>query len=246
MKLKRIKSICFAVCSLVLFAGVPAAAAQSGNTDTTFPDQELIVDESTDTGEQTFPSEEKLKEAEDKTGSIHVILTDGKTGTSKKGIRFQCIKVADVVNGEYMLADTYEDSKVVLNEIENSGSLDAAAKKLAEYQSEEHFVETDEKGEVTIPELSVGVYLLKAEDSDSYDTISPALIAIPTWNEQEGEMQYDVSVEPKHTPKPDEERNSAPQTGLEDHTMRYLCVAGICFAGAFGIGMLGKKKGKKA
>ena len=237
--IKRLKNIFFAVCSLVWLAGVPIAAAQPEETDITLSDQELVTDGSADTGEHTFPSREALKGvSEEKTGSIHIVLTDGKAGTRKQGIRFQCIQVADVVNGEYVLADAYKDSEVILNEIENSGSLDAAAKKLAEHREEEPFVETDENGEVTIPELPVGVYLLKAEDCDTYDAISPALIAIPTWNEQEGEMQYDVSIEPKHTPKPEKERNTAPQTGIEEHTGKYLAAAGICLAGAFGLAAL--------
>lgn len=244
---KIVKSIFFAVCSLVWLAGVPIAAAQSEDANFTLSDQELVTDGSMDTGEQTFPPKEVLEGvSEKKTGSIHVVLTDGKNGTSKAGIRFQCIRVADVINGEYVLVDIYEDSKVALNEIENSGSLDAAAKKFAEYQAADQFVETNENGEMTISDLSVGVYLLKAEDCDTYDTISPALIAIPTWNEQEGEMQYDVSIEPKHTPKPEKERNTAPQTGLEEHTVKYLAAAGMCLVGAFGLAVLiGGKEERK-
>lgn len=36
----------------------------------------------------------------------------------------------------------------------------------------------------------------------AYDDITPILIAIPTWDEEVGDMIYDVSVYPKHTPVP--------------------------------------------
>lgn len=249
MELKKVKSIFWVVCSLVLSAGMPAVAAQPENADSLISDQELVMDEtSTDAGEQIFPFWEIQEEAlEQKTGSIRVVLTDGKTGTSKKGIRLQCVKVADVEDGGYVLVDPYKDFAVNLNEIENSGGLDAAAKRFAEYKAEGGFVETNENGEAVISDLSVGVYLLKAEESGTYDTISPALIAIPTWDKQKGEMQYDVSIEPKHAPKPEKEQNTAPQTGIEDHTVKNLVTAGICLAGALGLAAASnaKEEGKK-
>ena len=80
--------------------------------------------------------------------------------------------------------------------------------------------------------LEVGVYLISAEDTERYDTVEPSLIAVPTWSDSEGEMQYDVVIEPKHTEKPDKEENTAPQTNLEENTWRYAGLAGICVVGA--------------
>ncbi|MFR5556238.1 MAG: hypothetical protein ACLTKE_04930, partial [Coprococcus sp.] len=61
---------------------------------------------------------------------------------------------------------------------------------------------TDADGKAIIKDLDVGVYLLYASEHKRYDDITPLLIAIPTWGEQEGDMLYDVKVIPKHTPVP--------------------------------------------
>ena len=57
-------------------------------------------------------------------------------------------------------------------------------------------------GKAIIKDLNVGVYLLYASNDTRYDDITPLLIAIPTWGEEEGTMMYDVKVIPKHTPVP--------------------------------------------
>ena len=42
--------------------------------------------------------------------------------------------------------------------------------------------------------LSEGVYLITAKETKDYDCISPFLVAMPTWNEQCGEMIYEIEV----------------------------------------------------
>ena len=44
--------------------------------------------------------------------------------------------------------------------------------------------------------------MLYVADQKNYEEITPVLIAVPTWGEQEGTMLYDVKVYPKHTPLP--------------------------------------------
>ena len=154
--------------------------------------------------------------------------------------------------------DAYKSTSIDFTSLENSDAVDGAAKSLAAVvgNTADATTTTDESGKASFSGLEVGVYLITAEDTDTYDTISPSLLAIPTWNENEGDMIYDVSVEPKHTPKPDTsspEKSSsgssktAPQTNVEDHTKEYITIGSICFAGAVAaatVTVVKKKKNK--
>lgn len=99
-----------------------------------------------------------------------------------------------------------------------------------------------DKTVVTFKNLEVGVYLIYAQDTETYDTVEPSLIAVPTWNDSEGEMQYDVMIAPKHTEKPEKEDNVAPQTSLQENTWKYVTAAGICVCGALLCTILYKRK----
>ncbi len=135
-------------------------------------------------------------------GSIEIELTDGGVGTSKEGVVFEYAKVADVIDGEYQLLDIYQESGIDLNEIETAEQLEEAALQLSNYKTTDGSCTTDTSGKAIIKDLNVGVYLLYASDDSGYDDITPLLIAIPTWGEEEGTMMYDVKVIPKHTPVP--------------------------------------------
>lgn len=135
-------------------------------------------------------------------GSIEIELTDGGVGTAKEGVVFEYAKVADVIDGEYQLLDTYQGSGIDLNVIDTAIQLEEAAIKLSAYKTSDGNCVTDKNGKALIKDLEVGVYLLYASDDTRYDDITPLLIAIPTWGEQEGDMLYDVKVIPKHTPVP--------------------------------------------
>lgn len=135
-------------------------------------------------------------------GSIEIELTDGGVGTSKENVVFEYSKVADVVDGEYELLDTYRGSGIDLNTIETAEQLEEAALQLSNYKTTDGSCTTDTSGKAIIKDLNVGVYLLYASDDSGYDDITPLLIAIPTWGEEEGTMMYDVKVIPKHTPVP--------------------------------------------
>lgn len=174
-------------------------------------------------------TQEDPMENRDKQGTINIQLTDEKEENNKSGIRFYCLKVADVVNGEYVLEADYQQSNVDLNTIENAESLKEAAEKLAGYENKDGQSEiTDEKGCVSFSNLEVGVYLVYAEDKPSYDVIESSLVAIPMWDEVEENMMYEVNVEPKHTPRPETPSNTVPQTGLQEKTFYYLAGAGFC------------------
>lgn len=225
----KYKHILTAVCTIVALGTSTVYAA-----DTTITDSDLVVDEATVSGEQVLPDRTELEQVDKaRTGSIQVELTDGKAGTEKSNIKVSCQKVADIVQGEYVLTGDYENAEVDLNAIETSSNLKVVAEKLlAKSENSTNTNTTDESGIVTFNNLEVGVYLIYAEDSETYDTVDPSLIAIPTWSDSEEHMLYDVVITPKHTEKPDKENNVAPQTNLEDSTWKYAGAAGICVLGA--------------
>ena len=208
--------------------------------------EELVVNSTNQNskGEQTLPTKEQLAEVkEEKTGSIAIQLTDGKAGSNKNGIRFSCVKVADVVAGEYVLDTRYQQSGVDLNGVDSAAALKTVAEKLSGYRTgEEKTAITDQNGAVSFSNLEVGVYLIQGEDNPTFDVIEPALIAIPTWSDEEKEMLYEVTMEPKHTPRPDQPNHTAPQTGLQDRTLYYLAGAGGCIAVAGVLLLIGRKR----
>lgn len=240
MKMVKYKRILAAAC---IFAAMGVSTV--GAADTAFDENELITEKTTtSTGDQVFPNSEELAQVDAvKTGSIQVALTDGKAGTEKANVKISCQKVADIVQGEYVLTEDYENTGVDLNAIENANELKTAAEQLLSNGGKStSTTATDESGTVTFKDLEVGVYLISAEDTETYDTVEPSLIAVPTWNDSEGEMQYDVMIAPKHTEKPEKEDNVAPQTSLQENTWKYVTAAGICVCGALFCTILYKRK----
>ena len=231
MKMEKYKQILGAACIITVLGASTVFAADT----TILKENDLAVDQTTATsGEQVLPDSGQLEKVDQvKKGSIQVELTDGKAGTEKSNVKISCQKVAEIVQGEYVLLKEYEDADVDLNAIENSNDLKNAADKLfSEKKENTNAGTTDTSGKVTFQNLEVGVYLISAEDTENYDTIEPSLIAVPTWNDSNGEMQYDVVIEPKHTEKPDKESNVAPQTSLKENTWDYIGGASICVLGA--------------
>ena len=248
MKMRRFKqllAVSFAIAALCTNTAF-AAEQTENNTTKEVTIEELVVNSTNQNskGEQTLPTKEQLAEVkEEKTGSIAIQLTDGKAGSNKNGIRFSCVKVADVVAGEYVLDTRYQQSGVDLNGVDSAAALKTVAEKLSGYRTgEEKTAITDQNGAVSFSNLEVGVYLIQGEDNPTFDVIEPALIAIPTWSDEEKEMLYEVTMEPKHTPRPDQPNHTAPQTGLQDRTLYYLAGAGGCIAVAGVLLLIGRKR----
>ena len=221
MKMVRYKQILAAACVFAALSASNVAAAE-----TTLNENDLVIDKTvTVIGDQVLPDSEELAKVEKvRTGSIEVVLTDGKAGTEKSNVKIGC-------------------QKVDLNAIENANDLKTAAEKLLATAGEStSAAPTDAEGFVTFKNLEVGVYLIFAQDTETYDTVEPSLIAVPTWNDSEGEMQYDVMIAPKHTEKPEKEDNVAPQTSLQENTWKYVTAAGICVCGALFCTILYKRK----
>ena len=244
MKMRRFKqllAVSFAIAALCTNTAF-AAEQTENNTTKEVTKEELVVNSTNQNskGEQTLPTKEQLAEVkEEKTGSIAIQLTDGKAGSNKNGIRFSCVKVA----GEYVLDTRYQQSGVDLNGVDSAAALKTVAEKLSGYRTgEEKTATTDQNGAVSFSNLEVGVYLIQGEDNPTFDVIEPALIAIPTWSDEEKEMLYEVTMEPKHTPRPDQPNHTAPQTGLQDRTLYYLAGAGGCIAVAGVLLLIGRKR----
>lgn len=238
------------------------AKGRETKEDMNIQEKDLMVNPGgTADGESVLPSREKLTEVDTgKSGKITVRLAEGKEGVAGAGVRFCCVKVADIANGEYVLEERYQDCGVDLNHIENSAGMEEAALGLAGLveMADVEQAETGQSGEAVFTKLGTGVYLVMAEDNPAYDTVCPALVSIPLWDESKGEMCYETVIEPKHTPRPEEpgkeeepetgaQLRGAPQTGIKDNTAGYLIAAAICFSGVCLLGLSAgmSKRGKK-
>lgn len=96
-------------------------------------------------------------------------------------------------------------------------------KVLASKEYDSSIKRTDRNGEIRFEDLNVGLYLLKAKDTKTYGTISPALVAVPTWDEIEKKMEYNIKVIPKYT----KEISQSVKTGDFENIIGYMTVAGI-------------------
>ncbi len=173
------------------------------------------------------------------TGSITIQLEDGAKGTSKTNVSFICDKVADLVDGEYQLTEDVRESRVNLNKIEYANDAEIAAKRLYAYTSKKGMrITTDKSGKATLNNLDSGMYLIYTDEKNNYELISPTLVSVPTWNEQQKEMDYEVVVIPKHSPNP-----YTPKTGDNSPLFLYF---GVAFAtGIFCVSIIFKRKDKK-
>lgn len=183
-------------------------------------------------GSRVFANESSfILEESERLGSITIRLEDVKKNLSKENVHMTIVKVADVVNGQFVLLEEYEDLGIDLNSIHNANDLGKTAKILEKNITKGETIVTNRNGVAGISNLTVGVYLVYASDTAEYEDILPALVSIPSWNEIDSSMMYDVVMVPKHMPVPE-----IPKTGVQDHAVMYLVaaagafiIAGICF-----------------
>lgn len=138
-------------------------------------------------------------------GSILVHLNDTDNLLPKQEVEIALVKVADITGQGYELTPLFEESGINLMEIETAEELMEASillKNLVPENAEVSSLKTDENGQCIFENLEVGVYLLYPKDTAEYENISPLLIAVPTFDEASGQMQYDITVYPKHSPNP--------------------------------------------
>ena len=163
------------------------------------------ITDNPDVGDITIlPEEDLTKVPENGLGSISVELTDAYDKyLSKENVKFGIVQIANIEKGEYILKESYADDEINLNKITKAEEIDNVAKTLSKkVESPDYEMTTDEEGKATCKNLSVGVYLVYVEDLADYETISPFIVGIPTWDDEDELFQYDVTVEPKHTALP--------------------------------------------
>lgn len=142
---------------------------------------------------------------ETRRGSIAIHLDDTDNDLSKEYVEIALVKVATITSQGYELTPLFEESKVDLMGIETAEELVEVSSRLEKFIPENVEVpslKTDKNGQCVFENLEVGVYLLYPKDIAMYDRISPFLIAVPTFNIETGQMQYDINIIPKHTHNP--------------------------------------------
>lgn len=141
----------------------------------------------------------------DEVGSITVNLEEGKKGTSVKNVELELIKIADIINGQYLLINDLQDTEVNLNTLETAEDMKNAAYTISKITVSKNIggtrKTTNDYGTVKFDQLEKGVYLLQATDINKYENIVSTLISVPAFNnESKNSMNYDISIVPKHSP----------------------------------------------
>ncbi|RGS81312.1 hypothetical protein DWX69_18250 [Thomasclavelia ramosa] len=141
----------------------------------------------------------------DEVGSITVNLEEGKKGTSVKNVELELIKIADIINGQYLLINDLQDIEIDLNTLETAEDMKNAAYTILKITVSKNIVgtrkTTNDYGTVKFDQLEKGVYLLQATDINKYENIVSTLISVPAFNnESKNSMNYDISIVPKHSP----------------------------------------------
>lgn len=181
-------------------------------------------------------------------GSISIALTEGRKGTSRENVEFSCTKVGEIVNGEYRLKEEFLSLSVNFNKIESANDMEDIAEKLGTMDiNAERVLLTDKNGKLCFSGLTTGVYFLKATNIEKYEQIKPFLISIPTFNE-EGKMNYDITVIPKHEPEVTTDfpgKPEVPQTGLDSPILKYFAGALLIIVVLLVFNIRGKSTKKK-
>ena len=141
----------------------------------------------------------------DEVGSITVNLEEGKKGTSVKNVELELIKIADIINGQYLLINDLQDTGVNLNTLKTAEDMKNAAHTISKDTVSKNIggtrKTTNDYGTVKFDQLEKGVYLLQATDINKYENIVSTLISVPVFNnESKNSMNYDISIVPKHSP----------------------------------------------
>lgn len=192
----------------LLFSGVSpmyaadsqVSASQSSSEESSSQDDLTTSDVNHDMPVLLVPDTDSAQSS--RTGTLTIQLEDSLDKRSKEGVEFAIVKVADVVDGEYQMLDDFKESEVDLNTIETANALEEAASSLIPYAKPQTTVKTNSEGTAVAEDLSVGVYLVYVTVMADYDYVAPALIAIPTYDEEAGDMAYDLVMQPKHEALP--------------------------------------------
>lgn len=145
-----------------------------------------------------------------KTGNVEIVLPQ------KEQLVICCSRVAVMKNGEFILEEEYAESKVNLNILNTAEQLEKAAERIESYVKSGFIIETDEEGVARLEDLEEGVYLLNGIVSESKgdQKMLPTLLYLPSWDEAEEKMLYDITVIPKYGIEPPDTGDKANAVGF--------------------------------
>lgn len=139
--------------------------------------------------------------ADTRTSQLTIQLTDSGENLSPAGVKFGLAKCASLTEDGWQLDPSYADANLDLNTETNwdqaAKALEPTARKLADT-----FAVTDENGTAVVSGLDEGMYLIFAADTAGFESITPALVAVPLFDSMTGSFSYNVIIEPKHSPYP--------------------------------------------
>ena len=174
------------------------------------------------------------------TGSISIKLADT-NNKSKEGVEFSISKIADIEDGLYKVKEEYKGVDVDLNNIKTASDLELASELFKKVAKTDNLMKTDTNGECNIDDLEVGVYLVYAKNIANYDNITPFIVSIPSWNEADKTMSYDIQVIPKHTEIIEKETPKVPATAYDGSSI-YLALGSIGLIGSATLFFYARKK----
>lgn len=190
----------------------------------------------------TLLKEDILEDVDlNRTGSITITLPETEDNGDKSNVKFGLSKVADIVDGEYKVLEQYKNVGTDLNNIKTATDLEIAANLFSKVVSTDNTLTTDGNGKCSIDNLEIGVYLVFATDIANYENITPFLVSIPSWNENDKAMSYDIKVIPKHTRIIEKEKHKVPSTGYDNKSFLYLGL-GTCLLVSSSILFVGSSK----
>lgn len=165
-------------------------------------------------------------------GSITIKLADVKNNKSKEGVEFSISKIADIKDGFYKVKEDYKSVEVDLNNIKTANDLELAAELFKKVVKIDNLMKTNANGECNIEDLDLGVYLVYAKNIANYDNITPFIVSIPSWNEADKSMSYNIQVIPKHTEVVKKEKSKVPATGYDNKSIINVSIGSICLIGS--------------
>ena len=174
-------------------------------------------------------------------GSITIKLADAKNNQSKEDVEFSISKIADIEDGLYKVKEDYKGVEVDLNNIKTANDLELAAELFKKVAKTDNIIKTNGNGECTIDNLDVGVYLVYAKNIANYDNITPFIVSIPSWNETDKSMSYDIQVIPKHTEIIKKDKTKVPATAYDGNSI-YLVLGGMGLIGSSTLFFKARKK----
>lgn len=199
-----------------------------GDGSTVLPPSE-ILEELINTN--TYDNEDSIVENKIlNSGSISIKLADA-NNKSKEGVEFSLSKIADIKDGLYNVKDAYKGVEVDLNNIKTANDLELAAELFKKVATSDNLMKTNVNGECIIEDLEVGVYLVYAKNIANYDNVTPFIVSIPSWNETDKTMSFDIQVIPKHTEIIENETSKVPATYYDGNSI-YLVLSGISLVGS--------------